>query len=162
MTKNDITIRVAGRAGDGSLTTADVLSKVFKDIGLWLVTYKDFPSNIRGLPTNITLRVNEKRIYYGRKDKLDYLLAFDKKNVEIHISDVTEGGVIIYDNSNESLSEELLKENIHYYFVPMQSIAKNQLGLEVIKNLIAVGVIAYLLKMDYERTKEIIYNYFLK
>lgn len=162
MTKNDITIRVAGRAGDGSLTTADVLSKVFKDIGLWLVTYKDFPSNIRGLPTNITLRVNEKRIYYGRKDKLDYLLAFDKKNVEIHISDVTEGGVIIYDNSNENLSSELLKGNIHYYFVPMQSIAKNQLGLEVIKNLIAVGVIAYLLKMDYERTKEIIYNYFLK
>jgi len=67
MIKNDITIRVAGRAGDGSLTTADILSKVFKDIGLWLVTYKDFPSNIRGLPTNITLRANEKRIYYGRK-----------------------------------------------------------------------------------------------
>ncbi|MEO0203201.1 MAG: 2-oxoacid:acceptor oxidoreductase subunit alpha [candidate division WOR-3 bacterium] len=162
MIKNDITIRVAGRAGDGSLTTADVLSKIFKDIGLWLVTYKDFPSNIRGLPTNITLRANEKRIYYGRKDELDYLLAFDKKNVEIHIQDVTKGGVIIYDNSNENLTENLIREDIHYYFVPMQYIAKNQLGLEVIKNLIAVGVMVYLLKMDYERTKEIIYNYFLK
>jgi len=162
MIKNDITIRVAGRAGDGSLTTADILSKVFKDMGLWLVTYKDFPSNIRGLPTNITLRANEKRIYYGRKDRLDYLLAFDKKNVEIHIEDVAENGVIIYDNSNEELSQDLIRDYIHYYLIPMQSIAKNQLGLEVIKNIIAVGVITYLLKMDYEKTKEIIYNHFLK
>ncbi len=162
MIKNDITIRVAGRAGDGSLTTADILSKVFKNLGLWLATYKDFPSNIRGLPTNITLRANEKRIYYGRKDELDYLLAFDKKNVEIHLEDVTKGGVVIYDNSNEELNENLIRNDIHYYLVPMQSIAKNQLGLEVIKNIIAVGVITYLLKMDYQKTKEIIYNHFSK
>ncbi|MCS7245637.1 MAG: 2-oxoacid:acceptor oxidoreductase subunit alpha [candidate division WOR-3 bacterium] len=162
MIKNDITIRVAGRAGDGSLTTADILSKVFKNLGLWLVTYKDFPSNIRGLPTNITLRANEKRIYYGRKDKLDYLLAFDRKNVELHIDDVIENGVIIYDNSNEELTGELIRKDIYYYYIPLQSIAKNQLGLEVIKNIISVGAIVYLLGIDYERAKNIIYEHFLK
>ncbi len=161
MKKNDLTFRVAGRAGDGSLTTGDVLSKIWKDIGLWLATYKDFPSNIRGLPTNMTIRLKDRQIYYGRKNRLDYLLAFDDTNVRIHLHDLVPGGVVIYDNSvKKELPPELIRDDIYYYYAPLKKIAKEELGLEVIKNIVAVGVASYLLGMDQKRTSEIIYKFF--
>ncbi len=162
MKKNDLTFRVAGRAGDGSLTTGDVLSKIWKDLGLWLATYKDFPSNIRGLPTNMTIRLKDRQIYFGRKNKLDYLLAFDDTNVKIHLHDLVPGGVVIYDNSvKKELPPELIRDDLFYYYIPLKKIAKEELGLEVIKNIVAVGAASYLLGMDFEKTKNIIYKFFL-
>jgi Pyruvate/2-oxoacid:ferredoxin oxidoreductase gamma subunit len=52
MRKNDVAIKIAGLAGDGSLTTGELLSKILKKMGFYVVMIKDFPSNIRGLPTN--------------------------------------------------------------------------------------------------------------
>ena len=56
MIVNDIEVMFGGQAGDGSLTTGDLIAGVFKRMGLEVYTYKDFPSRIRGGHTNYVIR----------------------------------------------------------------------------------------------------------
>ena len=56
---NDIEVLFGGQAGDGSLTTGDLIATVFKRMGLELYTFKDFPSRIRGGHTNYVIRAGE-------------------------------------------------------------------------------------------------------
>src|SRR5260370_39517453 len=65
-----------GQAGDGSLTTGDLIAGVFKRMGLEVYTYKDFPSRIRGGHTNYVIRASESKDY-GMADAVDALVAFD-------------------------------------------------------------------------------------
>ena len=69
-----------GQAGDGSLTTGDLIAGVFKRMGLEVYTYKDFPSRIRGGHTNYVIRAGEKP-NYGMADFVDGLVAFDLEAV---------------------------------------------------------------------------------
>ncbi len=160
MRKNDIAIKIAGLAGDGSLTTGELLSKIFKKMGLYVVIIKDFPSNIRGLPTNLTVRAKDKPVY-GPKDYVDYLLALDFQNLPLHTHEVAPGGVIIYDNSTHpEIPEHLKRDDVHYYILPLANLSRENLGLEVIKNVVALGIIAELLNIDHDIAHKAIKEWF--
>ena len=160
MRKNDVAIKIAGLAGDGSLTTAELLSKILKKMGFYVVIIKDFPSNIRGLPTNLTVRAKDKPIY-GPKDNVDYLLALDFQNLPLHTHEVISGGVIIYDNSTHpEIPSHLKREDVHYYTLPLANISREKLGLEVIKNVVALGIIAEFLNLDHEIAYKVIADWF--
>ncbi len=160
MRKNDLAVKIAGLAGDGSLTTGELLSKILKKMGLYVVMIKDFPSNIRGLPTNLTVRAKDKPIY-GPKDFIDYLLALDFQNLPLHTHEVASGGVIIYDNSTHpEIPSHLKREDVHYYVLPLANISREKLGLEVIKNVVALGIIAEFLELDHEIAYKVIADWF--
>jgi len=76
----DISVMISGKAGDGVLFTGNVLARVLRRLGWEVVTTRDFPSNIRGEPTNYTIRASLNRIY-GRADWIDVLMAFDCDSV---------------------------------------------------------------------------------
>jgi Pyruvate/2-oxoacid:ferredoxin oxidoreductase gamma subunit len=71
----DISVMIAGIAGDGVLFTGNVLAKILKRQGWEISTYRDFPSNIRGEPTNYTIRARLGEVY-GRADDIDVFMAF--------------------------------------------------------------------------------------
>ncbi|MEO0196050.1 MAG: 2-oxoacid:acceptor oxidoreductase subunit alpha [candidate division WOR-3 bacterium] len=160
MRKNDVAIKIAGLAGDGSLTTGELLSKVLKKMGFYVSLIKDFPSNIRGLPTNLTVRAKDRPIY-GPKDYVDYLLALDFQNLPLHTDEVAPGGVIIYDNSTHpEIPEHLKRDDVHYYILPLANLSRENLGLEVIKNVVALGIIAELLNLDHDIAHKAIKEWF--
>jgi Pyruvate/2-oxoacid:ferredoxin oxidoreductase gamma subunit/ADP-ribose pyrophosphatase YjhB (NUDIX family) len=97
---NSIEVMFGGQAGDGSLTTGDLIAGVFKRMGLEVYTYKDFPSRIRGGHTNYVIRAGERRDY-GMADAVDGLVAFDLEAVEAHIDEMRPGGFVIFDNTSE-------------------------------------------------------------
>jgi 2-oxoglutarate ferredoxin oxidoreductase subunit alpha len=150
--KNDIAVMIGGRAGDGSLVTGEILAKIFREMGLEVFTVKDFPSNIRGLPTNYTIRAKDRPIM-ARKDHVDILLALDKEAVSLHGDELPEDGVLIYDNSDGSGPEAWDRDDVHLYKVPMRKLAVENLGgsrAEIFKNTISLGVLAHLLSIDEE------------
>src|SRR5579884_3800016 len=144
-----------GQAGDGSLTTGDLIASIFKRMGLEVYTYKDFPSRIRGGHTNYVIRAG-KHANYGMADAVDCLVAFDVEAVQIHLEEMRPGGFIIFDNSSasEQLSDDLRREDLNYYEVPLGKLAKEVLGLELVRNTISLGVIAKLIGMDPEVVRE--------
>ena len=74
MILNSVEVMFGGQAGDGSLTTGDLIAGVFKRMGLEVYTYKDFPSRIRGGHTNYVIRAGERRDY-GMADAVDGLIG---------------------------------------------------------------------------------------
>lgn len=157
MITNDIAIMIGGRAGDGSLVTGEILAKVLAETGLEVFTVKDFPSNIRGLPTNYTIRGKDRPIM-ARKDHVDVLLALDEEAVKLHGDELPRDGVLVYDNSGGS-EPEWDRDDVHLYEVPLKDMAVENLGgarAEIFKNVISLGVLAQLLSIDVKLVEEIV------
>ena len=147
MITNNIEVLFGGQAGDGSLTTGDLIATVFKRMGLEIYTFKDFPSRIRGGHTNYVIRAGEHR-HYGLADQVDAMVAFDLECVEKHIAEMRPGGFVIFDNSSEKLTDAVHRDDVYFYEVPLANIAKQQLGLELVRNTISLGVLGQLIGMD--------------
>ncbi len=149
MIVNNIQVLFGGQAGDGSLTTGDLIALVFKRMGLEVYTFKDFPSRIRGGHTNYVIRAGEQP-HYGLGDMVDAMVAFDLECVEKHIAEMRPGGFVIFDNSQEKLTDAARRPDVYVYDVPLADIAKKQLGLELVRNTISLGVLGELIGMDKE------------
>src|SRR6202163_2689347 len=149
MILNNVEVMFGGQAGDGSLTTGDLIAGVFKNMGLEVYTYKDFPSRIRGGHTNYVIRATETP-NYGMADYVDGLVAFDLEAVEKHIDEIRPGGFIVFDNSHEKLTDAVRRPHVHFYEVPLAKIAKEEIGLELVRNTVSLGVLGRLIGMDEE------------
>jgi 2-oxoglutarate/2-oxoacid ferredoxin oxidoreductase subunit alpha len=149
MILNDIEVMFGGQAGDGSLTTGDLIAGVLKHMGREVYTYKDFPSRIRGGHTNYVIRASE-HPNFGMADFVDCLVAFDLEAVQKHIDEMRPGGFIIFDNTDEKIPDDLRRPDVHIYEVPLGKIAKHDLGLEIVRNTVSLGVIAELIGMNLE------------
>ncbi len=159
---NDMAIMIGGRAGDGSLASGEILARVFAKMGLEVCTIKDFPSNIRGLPTNYTIRCKDK-LYLSRKNHTDILIALDEVAVERHIDELPPNGVLIFDSSTGNLREDLKRRDIHTYPAPINKMATDNLGGSsgrIFTNLISLGLLGELIKLDEDSVKETIKEIF--
>lgn len=155
---------IGGRAGDGSLITGQALAKLFRRMGLEVYTYRDFPSNIRGLPTSYTIRAKDKPIAC-RKDFVDILLALDPSAVEIHLEELVEGGAILYDNSLSDVTKESLNRGVYVYKAPMKDMAISKLGGsagEIFKNVIAIGILSKLLALPDDLVQQTLTEMFVR
>ncbi|HXW76277.1 MAG TPA: 2-oxoacid:acceptor oxidoreductase subunit alpha, partial [Candidatus Eremiobacteraceae bacterium] len=149
MIQNDIEVMFGGQAGDGSLTTGDLIAGVFKHMGREVYTYKDFPSRIRGGHTNYVIRASDHR-NYGMADFVDCLVAFDLDAVQRHIAEIRSGGFIIFDDTDEKIPDDLKRADVAIYAVPLAKIAKADIGLELVRNTVSLGVLGELIGMDKE------------
>jgi 2-oxoglutarate/2-oxoacid ferredoxin oxidoreductase subunit alpha len=147
MIQNDIEVMFGGQAGDGSLTTGDLIAGVFKHMGREVYTYKDFPSRIRGGHTNYVIRASDHR-NYGMADFVDCLVAFDLDAVRKHMAEIRPGGFVIFDNTDEKIPDDLRRADVYIYEVPLAKIAKADIGLELVRNTVSLGVLGELIGMD--------------
>jgi 2-oxoglutarate ferredoxin oxidoreductase subunit alpha len=144
---NRLEVMFGGQAGDGSLTTGDLIAGVFKRMGLEVYTYKDFPSRIRGGHTNYVIRASESKDY-GMADAVDALVAFDLEAVQAHIDEMRPGGFVIFDNTSEVVDGAVRRDDVTWYEIPLAKIAKSEIGLELVRNTICIGVLGALVGMD--------------
>jgi len=158
---NDISVLIAGKAGDGVLFTGDVLAKMLKRSGWEVATYRDFPSNIRGEPTNYSIRAALDRIY-GRADKEDILMAFDCEAIIKHNKKMAQGGVVFCDGEDLVRLDSLIKSGVTYHKFLLRKLAKENFGDEIFKNMVALGALSYILALDFSVVKQIISKTFLE
>ncbi|GAC1544416.1 MAG: 2-oxoacid:acceptor oxidoreductase subunit alpha [Candidatus Velthaea sp.] len=147
MIRNSVEVMFGGQAGDGSLTTGDLIAAVFKRMGLEVYTYKDFPSRIRGGHTNYVIRAGERRDY-GMADAVDGLIAFDLEAVQVHIDEMRPGGFVLFDSTSEVLPPDIQRNDITWYQIPLAKIAKQDIGLELVRNTVSLGALGALIGMD--------------
>jgi len=147
---NDFSVRIAGLAGDGSLLTGEILAYTLKRRGLYTVTVRDFPSNIRGLPTNLTIIASGERIY-SWNDYINALIALEPKAIKLHMDDLSERGVLITDESFGEITFE--KKNIFIYRIPMRTLARESFRSEIYKNTIALGFLGYIFGIEFDELK---------
>jgi Pyruvate/2-oxoacid:ferredoxin oxidoreductase gamma subunit len=152
MPKNDLVIRVAGEAGEGVLSTGQLLVQGAARAGYRVLTDFSPPAEIKGGYSFFQIRIGS-RPFYSRGDSVDLLLAFNREAYDLSSGDLTEGGLLIYDPAEVSPPESPTRTQ---YPVPLSEIARTQLKFELGKNVVAVGVLAALFGMPEEYLRKLL------
>lgn len=144
---NDFSILIGGEAGQGSRWAGNLIAKIFNFLGYKIYVYEDYQSLIRGGHNFSQIRVAEKKVE-ARKEKVDFLLALDKKTLSLHQKRLTKKGMIVF-NSNRLNSKEGVG-------IPIEKIVQEMGGLPIMANTALVAGFSKIVGIDFEVVKEVL------
>ena len=151
----ELTIKIAGEAGQGTQTIGTALCAMFKKLGRYIFANQDYMSRVRGGNNFFQLRICDKPVQ-ALKAKADILIALDKKSVDLHRAVITERGIIILDKAKFGIADD---EKI-FFDVPFYRMAQDSGGSDIYINTVCCGVIAGLTGAGFERLEEVIQEAF--
>ena len=149
---NDFSITVGTKNGSGSSTANNtILRSIFK-MGIPVSGKNLFPSNIQGLPTWYTIRVN-KDGFIARRDHNDIVIAINPDSFARDLASVLPGGAFFY---ADDIKQPITRVDIAIYPMPVKAIVKNDPNVpadfrDLVGNMVYVGVLAQMIGMDLEK-----------
>jgi len=151
---NDFSITVGTVNGSGSQTAnTTILRSLFK-MGIPVSGKNLFPSNIQGLPTWYTIRVN-KDGFTARRDEHEIVVCMNPRSFPQDLADVSPGGAFFYD---DSIRFDVTRDDIYVYAMPVKEIMREQTDVpsnlkDLVANMVYVGILAQLIGLDLEKIK---------
>ncbi|HYQ88643.1 MAG TPA: 2-oxoacid:acceptor oxidoreductase subunit alpha [Candidatus Binatia bacterium] len=147
-TNNNFTIHVATVNGSGSQTANTTLLRAIFQMGVPVSGKNLFPSNIAGLPTWFTIRVNE-RGYLARTHGNDVLVAMNPETSLEDIAAMGPGSILIL---NDGVPAPRIPEDRTVYKIPFNKLVEPIVAdaklRKLVVNIVYVGVVAHLLGID--------------
>jgi 2-oxoglutarate ferredoxin oxidoreductase subunit alpha len=149
---NDFSITVGTKNGSGSSTANNtILRSIFK-MGIPVSGKNLFPSNIQGLPTWYTIRVN-KDGFIARRDHNDIVIAMNPDSFAKDLASVLPGGAFFY---SDDIKLPITRVDIAIYPMPIKSMVKNDPNIpadfrDLVGNMIYVGALAQFINMDLDK-----------
>ncbi len=154
-TVNDFVLNVATVNGSGSQSSNTIILKALFRMGIPTGGKNLFPSNIAGLPTWFSIRTN-KHGYIARKKDIDITIAMNVQTIVEDIREIKNGGSFFY-SEDLKFDRALLRKDVINYGIPFRQIVdgvtKSVKMKKFLTNMVYVGVIAELLKIDREKLK---------
>jgi 2-oxoglutarate ferredoxin oxidoreductase subunit alpha len=148
---NDFSITVGTVNGSGSQTANTTLLRALFKMGIPVSGKNLFPSNIQGLPTWYTIRVN-KDGFTARRDEHEIVVAMNPTSFSRDMADVLPGGAFFYDNG---IKMDVTRDDIVAYPMPVKEIIREQ---EVpsslrtmVANMVYVGTLAQILGIEMDK-----------
>jgi 2-oxoglutarate ferredoxin oxidoreductase subunit alpha len=140
---DELTIRIAGQAGQGMQTIGEVLCRVFKAAGCHIFANQDNMSRIRGGSNYFQIRISRYPVYTLR-NKVDILVSLDKASSFLYKKDLAANGIIIVDKNKSGIieTEEMI------FDAPLSALAIEAGGKELFVNSVSCGVIAAITGVD--------------
>ncbi len=159
---NDVVITVATSNGTGSQSANLILMRSIFNMGIPVSGKNMFPSNIQGLPTWFTVRVN-KEGWTARRRDADVFVAMNAESVVEDVAGLRPGAILIL---NEILKPFLTRTDLQTYIIPFDKlvvpVCKDARLRKMVVNIMYDGVLAYLLDIDMEEVKKAIAKQFAK
>lgn len=160
---NDFSIHIATQNGSGSQSANNILVRSLFRMGLPVAGKNLFPSNIQGLPTWFTIRVNKDQ-HLCRAKQFDILVAMNPDSFEKDIEQAHPGSVFIYNNQIK-FDQNLLKDNLILIPVPFKDLSKktsDSIKLrKLLINMVYLGVLSDLLDIPIAIVENTIQDQFL-
>jgi len=151
----ELTIKIAGEAGQGMQTIGIALCKLFKRVGLNVFSNQDVMSRIRGGNNFTQIRVSDKPLYTLRRVS-DIVVALDKRSASLHRQDIGPRGILILDKKNFGITEQ----DTAFFDVPFYDLAKNVGGSDLFVNSVALGILASITGFEFSHAVETLKNIF--
>ncbi|HUK14059.1 MAG TPA: 2-oxoacid:acceptor oxidoreductase subunit alpha [Thermoanaerobaculaceae bacterium] len=153
---NDFAIRVATVNGTGSQSANQVLLRTLFQMGVTVTGKNLFPSNIAGLPTWFTIRLNP-RGYFGSKREYDVLVAFNPETAAEDLDNLAPGGTAVVD---VKLKLGGRRADVTIHEVPFGELAAaccpDVKLRKLVANMVYVGVLAHQLGLEAEEVERAI------
>lgn len=157
---NDFNWKIGGQAGFGIMSSGMMFAKVCTRSGLFIHDYSEYPSLIRGGHNTYQVYVSAKNARSQRRI-VNLLVALNTKTITEHLSELIAGSGIICDLTRVQVDEKKIKKaKILLYDVPLNEIAKQVGGDEVMRNTVALGATLALVKYPFENLANIIIDQF--
>jgi 2-oxoglutarate ferredoxin oxidoreductase subunit alpha len=148
---NDFSITVGTANGSGSQTSNLTILRALFKMGIPVSGKNLFPSNIQGLPTWYTIRVN-KDGFLARRDENEIVVAMNPDSFTRDLAGVLPGGVFFY---ADDIKQPINREDLIVYPMPVKQLVKEADPPPNLRNYVAnmvyVGVLAQLLGIELEK-----------
>ena len=148
--KDDLTIVLAGEAGQGIQTIEALLTGLLKSGGYHIFATKEYMSRIRGGVNSTTLRVASRRVA-ALREKIDLCIPLHPEALAHLRPRLSSETVVI--GEREKIGHDPMID------VPFLKMAA-EMGNAVYANILAVGLLAGLFKIEREKLGQAIARYF--
>src|ERR1041385_3922589 len=113
---NDFSISVATKNGSGSQTANTTLLRALFKMGIPVTGKNIFPSNIQGLPTWYTIRLNHDG-FTARRPRSEVVVALNPATAVEDHQQVEPGGLFMY---ADDIKLKLDRSDLSYYPIPVK------------------------------------------
>jgi len=162
MNGTDIQIAFCGSAGDGTIAVGDILKQAMALAGFKVIAFDQYPAEIRGFGKCVSrTRITVEQVY-SMKQQTDILVSLDDSHAIPHTAEVRDFGAVIYDSAPISLLQEGEHISGHLnpgqipYALPFREISERATSSNRSRNMVALGFVAGLYRMQREAFHEII------
>jgi 2-oxoglutarate ferredoxin oxidoreductase subunit alpha len=147
--KNDVSIVLCGAAGQGIQTVEALLTKTLKRTGYHVFATREYMSRVRGGVNSTTIRVASRTVR-AFLDRIDILIPLNEEAIPHLRERISSNTMIIGEKEYLQASTELTSQKVEIAFKELS----NDVGGRIYANIIALGVILCMLKVD----KGVIHN----
>ena len=140
MNQDRYEIRFGGSGGQGIIMAAIVLAEaagVYED--KYVCQTQSYGPEARGGTSKAEVVISNEPIDYPRTIKPDVLLAMNQASTDTYFWDLKPDGLLVVD---ETLVKQIPTSRV--VAIPFTHIARNELGKEVVANIVALGAVGYL------------------
>ncbi|MCX5800802.1 MAG: 2-oxoacid:acceptor oxidoreductase subunit alpha [Candidatus Eisenbacteria bacterium] len=131
---SDLSVLIAGKAGDGINQAGLLLSRLLSELGHRIYMSLDYQSLIRGGHNFSVIRASRNPISACR-DKIDFLLALNQDGIDLHTRKLTDSSRVIYDS--DSVKPGAMKNG--RLGLPLAKIMKEQGAAPIMRNSCLIG-----------------------
>lgn len=149
----NITIRIAGEAGQGVQTTGGLLVKAFANLGLHVLATQSYMSRVRGGVNWYDIRISENELFSG-SETAHLLVTFSDKALDILRHHMASEGIILSDGLGAGENDIIQ--------IPFSKTAKEATGSALMANTVAAGAIFAVLGYQVEKLQEYLASQFRK
>lgn len=154
--------KIAGRAGEGVMTTSDTFAKVCHRHGLFVFNYYEYPSLIKGGHQTGQVYASSEHATC-QKRKLDVLVALDELGFAEHQSEITQDTIIICEPDVDGYDLSKYQHlSSHIYTVSMTKLSRELTGHSIATNTAALGASAYFIGLDKQLFHDILTEQFIE
>ena len=151
---NNFSITIATVNGSGSQTANVTLLRALFKMGIPVSGKNLFPSNIQGLPTWYTIRLN-KDGFIARRDEQEVVVSLNPASFIRDLDSVLTGGAFFY---ADDIKIPITRPDISIYPMPVKALARaadvSPSLRDYIANMVYVGVLAQMLGIDFEKIEQ--------
>lgn len=149
---NDFSITVGTPNGSGSSTANNTLLRALFKMGIPVSGKNLFPSNIQGLPTWYTIRVN-KDGFIARRATHEIMVAMNPNSFTRDLADVAPGGAFFY---ADDIKLPIQRTDISIYPMPVKQLVRSNPEIpanlrDLVANMVYVGILAQMIGIDIEK-----------
>ncbi len=138
--QNRYEIRFSGSGGQGLITAAVVFAEAVGVYdGKYVCQTQSYGPEARGGKSKAEVVISDKPIDYPKALELDLLLAMNQAACDAYFFDIKANGLLVVDSS---LVEQFPTSRI--ISIPFTRIAKEEIGRELVANMVALGTIGFL------------------
>ncbi len=131
-------LRLSGSGGQGLITAGIILAEAAGIYdGKFVCQSQSYGPEARGGASKAEVVISSEEIDYPKAIKPDLLLAMNQRSCDAYFYDLKPEGVLIVDSFRVKQ-----QPTTHAIAIPFTQIARNDLGREMVANIVALGALA--------------------